>query len=190
MQATRGLVALLTLSVTAVGGCKKSTPRASAPSTTQAPSVWHNYDFQFQVANATGNGHSLWLCGSNEALAVSRDNGDHWEIMHLQVASARSLMNVDFANAKFGYATGTGGVFLTTTDGGETWADRTTTQETIVQASFADEEDGLVKTAKSLVFTTDGGSHWLKVSDGQNQEACVVFLTSSQSSLSTARTWE
>jgi Photosynthesis system II assembly factor YCF48 len=170
MRASRCAIAFLMLSAATVGGCKKNTPRSSMPSTNQTSSAWHNYDFQFQVANASGNGHSLWLCGSNEALAVSRDDGNHWEVRRLQKASERSLMSVGFANPKFGYATGTGGVFLTTADGGESWVDRTTFQETIVQASFADDEHGLVKTAKSIMFTTDGGSHWSKVSDGQNQE--------------------
>jgi photosystem II stability/assembly factor-like uncharacterized protein len=164
MQASRCLIVFFMLSVTTIGGCKKSTLRSSVPNTAQGSSAWHKCNFEFQVTNAGRNGSSLWLCGNNEALAVSLDNGTHWEVKHLQKASERSLRDVDFADAKFGYATGTAGVFLTTTDGGETWADHTTTRETIIQASFADEQHGLVQTAKSLMFTTDGGSNWLKVS--------------------------
>jgi hypothetical protein len=127
------------------------------------------------VINTTSNRNLLWLCGSQEAIAVSRDDGDHWEIKHLENASQRTLLEVDFADANFGYATGTGGLFLTTTDGGETWVDRPMINEIIPQASFADEKHGLVKTAKSLLFTVDGGLHWSKVSEGQNAEVIHHF---------------
>ncbi len=173
MQKSRDLRLLLVLCVTGVGDCRVRTPPPTVPSTpeaaAQAPSVWHSYDFPFRVNNITSNRDQLWLCGGNEALAVSFDNGEHWKVKHLQ-KSERGLLNVDFAGPNFGYATGTGGLFLTTSDGGEKWVEHTGIKSTILQASFADKKHGLVRTTASLSFTVDGGSHWSKIPEGQNAE--------------------
>jgi len=130
---------------------------------------WHSYDFSFRVLNITSTGHLLWVCGTDETIAVSSDNGTHWQVKH-QTADGGLLLNVDFADSKFGYAAGTGGLFLTTVDGGETWVPRSGISETILQVSFADLQHGLIRTAASLLFTVDGGLHWSAVSAGQNSE--------------------
>src|SRR2546422_8361902 len=43
------------------------------------------------------------------------------------------------------------------------------TSETILQASFADLQHGLVRTPTSLLFTVDGGLHWTAVSVGDRK---------------------
>src|SRR5260370_18576364 len=138
---------------------------------------WHSYDFSFRVLNITSTGHLLWVCGTDETIALSSDNGTHWQVKH-QVAGGGLLLNVDFADSKFGYAAGPGGLFLTTVDGGETWVPRSGISETILQVSFADLQHGLIRTAASLLFTVDGGLHWSAVSAGQNSEDIKHFTYS------------
>jgi len=78
------------------------------------------------------------------------------------------LLNIDFVDANFGYAAGSGGLLLTTMDGGETWVRGHGINETILQVSFADPQHGLLRTLSSLLFTADGGLHWSGVSAGTN----------------------
>src|SRR5271170_6299574 len=87
----------------------------------KSASEWRAQKIPFRVLNITSNGSSMWICGTDETISVSPDSGEHWEIRHRTVDGA-VLLNIGFANDKFGYAAGTGGLFLTTEDGGETWA--------------------------------------------------------------------
>jgi photosystem II stability/assembly factor-like uncharacterized protein len=137
-------------------------------------SDWHPKDPPFRVLNATSNGPSFWICGASEGIGVSSDAGEHWQVKH-QSTDGAVLLNIDFANDKFGYAAGTGGVFLTTKDGGETWSRHSTTSGTILQVSFSDMLHGLIRTFTSLLFTSDGGSHWSVVSTGPNSEDIKHF---------------
>jgi hypothetical protein len=128
---------------------------------------WQTYDLPFRPLNITSKGHQLWICGADESIAVSSDNGTHWQARH-HMADGALLLNIDFPDPKFGYAAGSGGLILTTEDGGETWAAHSTIKDTVLQISFADIQHGLIRTTKSLQFTIDGGLHWSEVSAGQN----------------------
>jgi len=128
---------------------------------------WQSYDFSFRALNITSTGHSLWICGTDETIAVSSDDGAHWQVKH-QTDGGGLLLNIDFADTKFGYAAGSAGLLLTTVDGGETWVQRPGMNQTILQVSFSDPQHGLLRTLSSLLFTADGGSHWAAVSAGKN----------------------
>jgi photosystem II stability/assembly factor-like uncharacterized protein len=140
----------------------------------QRSSDWHSYDLAFRVLNITSDGQFLWACGTDESIAVSSDSGAHWHVKH-QTADGGLLLNIDFADSKFGYAAGTAGLLLTTVDGGETWALHPGITETILQVSFANPEHGLIRTPTSLLFTVDGGLHWSPISEGQNSEDIKHF---------------
>jgi hypothetical protein len=135
---------------------------------------WHTYDFSFRVLNIASAGNRLWICGTDETIAVSSDNGAHWQVKH-QMVDCGLLLNIDFADSKFGYAAGTGGLLLTTIDGGETWMPHAGISETILQISFSDLQHGLIRTATSLRFTVDGGMHWSDVTAGQNSDEIKHF---------------
>ena len=137
-------------------------------------SAWSAHDFQFRVLNTTASSGSLWICGTDEAIAVSSDDGHNWDIKH-HTPDGNSLLNIDFVNEGFGYATGTGGIFLTTEDGGKTWLSRSAGKDTILQASFSDSQHGIIRTPSSLLFTADGGQHFSVASDGQNVEDVKHF---------------
>ena len=95
--------------------------------------------------------------------------------MKHQTAGGGLLLNMEFAGPKFGYAAGTGGLLLTTIDGGDTWEPRPGISGTILQASFADPQHGLIRTGTALQFTVDGGLHWSAVSAAQNSEDMKNF---------------
>jgi photosystem II stability/assembly factor-like uncharacterized protein len=154
-------ILLLSWAVTSVGEEKPS-------------SAWNSHDFGFRVLNTTASSGSLWICGTDEAIAVSSDDGQNWEVKH-RTPDGNSLLNIDFVNDSFGYATGTGGMLLTTEDGGKTWLSRSVGGDTILQASFSDSQHGIIRTPSSLLFTPDGGQHVSVVSDGQNAEDIKHF---------------
>jgi photosystem II stability/assembly factor-like uncharacterized protein len=140
----------------------------------KSSSDWHAQTLPFRVLNATDIGQSLWVCGIDETLAMSSDAGEHWHIKH-EVADGAVLLNVGFVNPKFGYSAGTGGLILTTEDGGETWSRHSAAKDAILQVSFSDDKHGLIRTFSSLLFTVDGGTSWALVSAGQNSEDIKHF---------------
>jgi hypothetical protein len=148
---------------------------ATLPAGQEQPSPdWHRYDSSFRALNITSTGHLMWVCGTDETIAVSSDDGEHWEVKH-QAVGGGLLLNIGFASPKFGYAAGSSGLLLTTVDGGETWVPHLGISETILQVSFADPQHGLIRIAKSLLFTVDGALHWSTVSAGQNSEDIKNF---------------
>jgi hypothetical protein len=116
----------------------------------------------------------LWICGIDESVAVSSDAGEHWQVKH-ETTNGGVLLNIGFANDKFGYAAGTGGRFLITEDGGETWSPHSAGKDSILQVSFSDPKHGLIRTLTSLLFTVDGGANWSVVSAGQNSDEIKRF---------------
>jgi len=137
-------------------------------------SAWNAHDFEFRVLNTTASSGSLWICGTDEAIAVSSDDGQNWDVKH-RTPDGNSLLNIDFMNESFGYAAGTGGIFLTTEDGGKTWLSRSVGKDTILQVSFSDFQHGIIRTPSSLLFTADGGQHFSVVTDGQNADDIKHF---------------
>jgi len=140
-----------------------------AASEHKTESDWQAKDLPFRVLNKTSIGTSLWVCGTDESLATSSDGEEHWRVKH-QTTDGAVLLNIGFANDKFGYAAGTGGLFLTTEDGGETWTPHSAGRDAILQISFSDPKHGVIRTSPSLLFTIDGGANWSVVSAEQNSE--------------------
>lgn len=136
-------------------------------------SKWQEHDLSFRPINIASNGPSLWVCGTEEGIAASEDNGVHWSVKH-QASGGGVLLLIAFANDKFGYAAGTSGLLLTTEDGGDTWVERPTASGTILQAALADARHGLIRTAESLLFTDDG-AHWEDVSSRVNSDDLKRF---------------
>jgi len=136
--------------------------------------AWNSHDFQFRVLNTTAAPGYLWICGTDESIAVSPDDGKNWEIKH-NTPDGNALLNIEFVTEYFGYATGTGGIFLTTEDGGKSWVSRSVGKDTILQASFSDPQHGIIRTTSSLLFTLDGGEHLSVVSGGQNADVVKQF---------------
>lgn len=112
-----------------------------------------------QIISANG---ALWIAGTDESIATSQDGGATWELKH-NTKDGEVLVDLGWLNAKSGYAAGTRGLFLWTSDGGNTWTPRTGAVGMTLQASFGDEQHGLRITDSTAEFTTDGGAHWAEI---------------------------
>ena len=150
---------------------------------------WRSYDLPFRVLNITSTGQLLWVCGTDETIAVSSDNGAHWQVKH-QTVDGALLLNIDFADSKFGYAAGTGGLILTTVDGGETWVPHSGISETILQISLSDLQHGLVRTPTSTLSQSMADCTGQRYLLGRIPTKSKTFLTPSHWLPSMAHTWE
>ena len=79
--------------------------------------------------------------------------------------TTQHILGIDFVDVNTGYAVGTGGVILKTTDGGAHWnAQASGTTESFYAVDFTDALHGVaVGDNQSLVRTTNGGVTWTPV---------------------------
>jgi hypothetical protein len=116
--------------------------------------AWLTSDPGFHPLAIVSIKEEFWICGPNESIASSPD-GKNWTIHHRASGAGAMLFGIEFFSPSFGYAYGTGGTVLFTSDGGDTWVTRHFGNDTILVASFADPTHGLLRTAPSL-FYLDG----------------------------------
>ena len=91
-------------------------------------------------------------------------------------------MGIHFRSPHLGWAVGTGGVILKTTDGGRRWRPVTSgTTSQITSVFFADAQHGWVVGANGIILhSKDGGEKWhLQNSGTQSPLYGVYFLTTS-----------
>lgn len=146
-----------------------SIPQAVAPK-----GAWQTVSFTSKVVNVTAVRDRFWVCGGNEMIAMSEDGGHSWQVKHM-VENGLVLLTLGFAGPRFGFAAGTGGVLLVTSDGGSTWTQLRTNAGIIYNASFADERNGLIQTPSEVEFTHDGGASWHEVSLLNSEEGLKKY---------------
>lgn len=150
--------------------------RCTAQSPRSSTDHWQTCPTPFRPFNITAEAGTLWVCGADEMILSSRDGGVSWETRH-QNRDGEVLLNVSFVDEETGYAAGTGGLLLSTGDGGRTWK-RHQAPATVSTFSFADAKNGIAifndtghepiagLAAGTLIFegsvkiTHDGGEHW------------------------------
>ncbi len=123
----------------------------------QESSSWSVADPGFRPVNVTATRAALWTCGVGEGIASSTD-AQHWQVKHHVDSGGALLLGMGFTSDTFGYAYGTSGTVLTTTDGGSTWSPQKFGTDTILQASFADAGHGLIRTQAALSYLNGDGT--------------------------------
>lgn len=122
------------------------------------------YDF-FDVAFP--DAQNGWVVGGYDrtnAACVLRtsDGGGSWVGQSLP-GSARFLRAVHFVDEWNGWACGRNGTIIRTTDGGASWeAQYCPSDTTLFDIEFADTERGIVVGNSIVMYTTDGGEHWVR----------------------------
>lgn len=113
--------------------------------------AWTSSDPGFRALNIVPKGETLWLCGAGERIASSPD-GKNWQIRHSASTGGAMLLGIGFTSETFGFAYGSGGVVLTTENGGGSWTAHQLGTETILQASFSSVGHGVVRTRSGLFY--------------------------------------
>ena len=89
------------------------------------------------------------------------------------------LNSVKFISSNVGYAVGSGGEILKTTNGGTDWAlQKSGTNVFLTAVSFSDLNNGIVVGEDGLILrTSDGGATWIQQSSGTNSRLLDVSFT-------------
>jgi hypothetical protein len=116
----------------------------------------------------------------------SKDGGATWETKH-QNPDGEVLLDISFVNEKVGHAAGTGGLLLSTDDGGQTWKSHVA-PGAVRAFSFADAVNGIavigegqpssrvsssdqaVPIEGTVKITHDGGEHWEDIAAVNSEE--------------------
>jgi hypothetical protein len=136
---------------------------SSAANVAIPASPWWTASVPFRPTNLTDSADALWVCGADEMIAKSNDGGKSWQVKH-QKPDGELLLTIVFPDELHGFASGSNGAFLRTTDGGETWVSSFSGTLTISRIAFADDKHGMRQTGFTVQMTDDGGDHWTPVS--------------------------
>ena len=108
--------------------------------------------------------YNIWLVADNGYIYYSDDGGTTWVAQEEGTATVEDLHAVHFADAKVGYAVGTGDAVLKTLDGGFSWATTDTepaASSTLRTVFTLDAQRAWVGTLNGrLYYTEDGGITW------------------------------
>ncbi|MBS1877955.1 MAG: hypothetical protein JST31_00425 [Actinobacteria bacterium] len=105
---------------------------------------------------------------------------------HLQRSAEPSgfLNGISFLNASHGWAVGSGGRILATSNGGETWVQQANSAVTggqLYAVHFVDEQHGwAVGQNGTIVVTTNGGATWTKQTSGTTELLSSVSFVNAQ----------
>jgi photosystem II stability/assembly factor-like uncharacterized protein len=101
------------------------------------------------------------VVGTSDRVLRTVDGGDNWLLSSLPSASA-SMRAVSFSDTHNGWAVGTGGVIVRSTNGGETWTSQTSgTSATIYDVSaISATEAWACSDGGRFLHTIDGGLNW------------------------------
>ena len=121
----------------------------------QDSSPWVPAAIEFRPIGVATNGDTFWTFGSNESIASSVD-GKSWQPHHKAMRDGALLLGLQFPSPQFGFAYGTGGLVLSTTDSGKTWTSQKFGTDTILTASFSDPSHGIFRTASSIFYVANG----------------------------------
>ena len=138
--------------------------------------VWKIVNLPSRPVNITAEGTTIWVCGVDETIASSKDGGATWQTTH-QSPDGEVVFVIAFVNDRVGHAAGTGGLLLSTDDGGQTWK-RHIAPGAVRAFSFANATDGIAVISDGsshrrpasfdqvapmdgvVKITHDGGDHW------------------------------
>ncbi|MHC4914004.1 MAG: WD40/YVTN/BNR-like repeat-containing protein [Planctomycetota bacterium] len=114
-------------------------------------------------------------------LARTTDGGRTWRPMkHPEIGPRGQLTGISFADAKSGWACGSGGILLHTADGGEAWTKQESGTEAPIRDVFAlsAKECWAVGYKGTILHTADGGASWKKVPCDPKTTLRRVWFTS------------
>jgi hypothetical protein len=159
----------------------------------QNASQWAAASVDFRPIGVVVNGETFWAFGSNEGIAASAD-GTAWQSQHRAMARGGALLlGLDFPSAQFGFAYGTGGLVLFTSDSGQTWTPKRFGTETILAASFSDPGHGIFRTASSIFYVVNNDLHSVQLPSNVPKDfsyaPAVAALSPTQMTVALSEGW-
>lgn len=149
------------------------------------PVQFTNYDpeksWLFFITRVIYVSESLAYSFNNAAGIVtifkSVDGGSNWTLVHY---SNGSIQNMQWVSPSVGYAVGSAGKILKTSDGGDTWVDLAPPAQSDLRGlHFLDANNGVVVGNQLILKTTNGGDSWTSIPTF-DENLNSVFLISSR----------
>lgn len=100
----------------------------------------------------------LWVCGADEMLARSGDQGRTWQVVHLR-PGGELLFAIAFAGSD-GWAMGTQGAGYRTRDDGKDWAPMAPSGSNVMGLAAVDQNHLLARSLDRVLSSSDGGTTW------------------------------
>jgi len=163
---------------TLVGGCKPSgRPQFAMPEIKliTGENLHSVVAFTPQEATVFGN-HGVIYSTTNGGAGLK-----DWEARESGFGDLL-LCQASFVNRDKGWAVGTKGVVIRTSDGGKTWvAQQSGTEKNLFSVCFVDDQNGwVVGEFGTIIHTADGGESWKSQSKGVDKELNSVFFVDDQ----------
>ncbi|MDP8208899.1 MAG: YCF48-related protein, partial [Candidatus Electryonea clarkiae] len=126
-----------------------------------------------------------WVVGyvvnspSSHSIYVTDDGGTTWASQDTPFERLPHLYAVCFVDDLNGWAGGASGVFIETSDGGETWERVEINQNIVNHISdiyFINSNIGFVLSSSQLLFTNDGGENWSLLETNSNSSLRSIFF--------------
>lgn len=157
---TTGTIDILTLSfANASTGYAYSATGTSVMKTTDGGVTWASTHVAFDINSfCIVNTNLIYAVGVYSEFYKSADGGATWT--NMQVGRNIYYGSVYFLNADKGFITGSGGVILSTKDGGSSWSQYGLTQNGITTLNFPDKLNGYASDFEHMFKTNDGGNTW------------------------------
>lgn len=88
------------------------------------------------------------------------EDAAQFEWQQVESGTSAHLYGVHFLDAKHGWAVGTEGTVLSTTNGGTTWKASSASKDTLTQVNFTTPNNGWLTSIGQVHYTASGGATW------------------------------
>lgn len=144
--------------------------------------LWHQAEHvptQATLTRITSADGRLWAVGHDTVIIASDDGGEEWQLQNFEPELEQPLLDVHFFDGERGVAIGAYGLYMTTTDGGESWesetiADRVTNEAIDWEQALQDEAG--VAESEDATDTEDGDYPDYYDADTDFDRGCYEFL--------------
>lgn len=141
-------------------------------------------NWPFTISNPDYYIKDVTLLNENIGYAVglkilfTSNGGLSWQVLDNSELKGNILNSIEFFNKDVGFAVGSGGLIIKTSDGFNTWIVQTSgTKVELNDINFTDSDNGIIVGDNgNILTTTNGGSVWKKeiVSTGENLKRIAI----------------
>lgn len=134
--------------------------------TTDGGDSWFELDSSFYLSTFNDvkflSDNLGFIAGNN--LFSTADGGESWTLRYSVTASSNQIYSMDFPTTSLGFAVGTGGIFLKTSDNGNTWEQQgNVPMINYYSIYFPDQNTGYAAGKLKILKTTDSGNNWTEI---------------------------